>query len=106
MGTGGTFSRNLWRPAHADGALRNGEDESPPAARPAQNGTRRPPKRRRAAETANVNVGCWVGAVRSWKARHKTVAWSAIGKEVLASATAEASTSVTCRMRSGCAWWS
>jgi hypothetical protein len=34
-----------------------------PAARPAQNGTRRPPQRRRAAETVNVNVSCVVGAV-------------------------------------------
>ncbi len=33
-----------------------------PAARPAQNGTRRPPQRRRAAETVNVNVSCLVPA--------------------------------------------
>ena len=34
-----------------------------PAARPAQNGTRQPPQRRRAAETVNVNVGCWSALV-------------------------------------------
>ena len=34
-----------------------------PAARPAQNGTRQPPQRRRAAETVNVNVSCWSAPV-------------------------------------------
>jgi hypothetical protein len=42
-----------------------------PAARLAQNGTRRPPERRRAAET--VNVSCFGRRGSSWKARDSTV---------------------------------
>ena len=40
-------------PAHADGALRKRQCESPPGGSAGANGTRRPPQRRRAAETVN-----------------------------------------------------
>ncbi len=46
-----------------------------PAARPARNGTRRTPQRRRAAETVNVNVSCVVGAVFAGSAKRR-VQWS------------------------------
>ncbi len=59
----GAHPRTPWRPPHADGALRKARVRVRPAARPAQNGTRQPPQRRRAAETVNVNVSCWSAPV-------------------------------------------
>ena len=50
---GGTSPGSPWRPPHADGAPRRGKCESPPGGSVGANGTRRPPQRRRAAETVN-----------------------------------------------------
>src|SRR5450755_1966582 len=72
---GGTSPGTPWRPPHADGALRNGEDESPPGGSAgAKRHAPAAPQRRRAAETVNVNVSCLVGAVLSWK-RERRVQW-------------------------------
>ncbi len=60
MWTGGTSPGTPWRPPHADSAQRKTAGVwARPAARPAQNGTRRPPQRRRAAETITSTSAAW-----------------------------------------------
>ena len=65
MWTGGASPGPPGDPLTQMARCANGKDESPPGGSAGANGTRRPPQRRRAAETVNVNVRCLVGAVGS-----------------------------------------